>query len=225
MTTAAPKLVVPPAIAALKLEFDAGLHSPDGKACIMEVIAMLAGEKWSDRPACASPVIAVFARVFWDRTPKTWQGLLDRADRIAGSATTKEIDRARGYLAADWAVRRFAPRWLRRAGLEEDAVRLESLAPVTDATSARAAYDAGGDIRQHAWKRYEESLDRIRKAAWAAEAAGAAGGVDPLKGKSYAEKKAWFRAKIDEALGAEIEASIDDGFALLDAMLDLQVAA
>ncbi len=221
---------------------DAGSHQPDGKACVMELVSYMAGEKWSDHPKCTSPVIGAFARTFWDRTPKTWQGLLDRAERIAGSATTREVDRARGYLAADRAVRRFAPRWLRRAGLEEDAVALEALAPVTDEASAKTAYNAGAEIRQRAYDRRDAALAKLRRAAgaagaaWAAWAAGAAGAAEAagaagaaeaawaagLKGKTYDEMRAWVRQKIKAALADEIEASIDDGFALLDAMLALE---
>src|SRR5439155_18001167 len=121
-------------------------------------VSYLAGERWSDRPKCSSPVIGAFCRSLWDRTPRSWPGLLARMDRIAGSAASRDVERARGYLAADWAVRRFAPRWLRRAGLDDDAATLEALAPVIDAKTAKAAHAAGRDIRKRVWKRRLEAL-------------------------------------------------------------------
>jgi hypothetical protein len=40
-----------------------GSHNPDeGEACVMEAVAFVAGEPWSDSPTCASPVIAAFLR-------------------------------------------------------------------------------------------------------------------------------------------------------------------
>ncbi len=47
-----------------------GAHSPgDGQACVMEYVALLAGEEWSDRPSCTHPVLAEMARCVNDRLP------------------------------------------------------------------------------------------------------------------------------------------------------------
>ena len=34
-----------------------GAHDPNGKMCVMEAVAYIAREPWSDHPACVSPVI------------------------------------------------------------------------------------------------------------------------------------------------------------------------
>lgn len=40
-----------------------GAHSPtEGKACVMEYVSVLAGERFSDRPSCTNRVIAAAAR-------------------------------------------------------------------------------------------------------------------------------------------------------------------
>ncbi len=254
MTSATPT-IEPLVIKGLTLIPEAGAHSrgqgKQQKACIMEIVSWLHDGTLNDQPSCSSRVVTAFCRTFWDRSPRTWAGLLERKERIAGSATTPDVDRARGYRAADWAVRRFAPRWLRWLELEDDAKALEALAPVTDEASAIAARKAAAGIREKVDKRYYVALDRIRKAAggawaaWAAEAAGAAWAAgatwaagaawaaeaaeidwSKVKGKTYSEQKDYFqqliRPHIEKALGAEIEASVADGLALLDAMLELK---
>ncbi len=41
----------------------AGMHSPrSGKACVMEYVSLLAGERWSDSPECTNVVVAAVAR-------------------------------------------------------------------------------------------------------------------------------------------------------------------
>ncbi len=54
------------------VRFGYGAHAPtttptgDRDLCIMEAVAFMAGEPWSDSPACASPVIAAFLRSWND---------------------------------------------------------------------------------------------------------------------------------------------------------------
>ena len=51
----------------------AGGHPEDGEFCIMEAVAFVAGEPWSDHPACASQVIGAFMR--------SWNDALDDEGR------------------------------------------------------------------------------------------------------------------------------------------------
>lgn len=44
------------------LTLHAGRHSPGDEMCVMEAVAYIAGEPWSDHPECACPVIATFLR-------------------------------------------------------------------------------------------------------------------------------------------------------------------
>lgn len=48
----------------------AGAHVPhDGEACVMEYVALLAGEPWTDSPKCTHPVLAEMARLANDFGP------------------------------------------------------------------------------------------------------------------------------------------------------------
>ena len=47
-----------------------GSHDdPQDGACIMEAVAYVAGDEWSDHPACACPVISAFLRSWNDALP------------------------------------------------------------------------------------------------------------------------------------------------------------
>src|SRR5215831_14318509 len=48
------------------LSLKQGAHSPDSTFCVMEAVAFVAGEPWSDSPQCACPVISVFLRAWND---------------------------------------------------------------------------------------------------------------------------------------------------------------
>lgn len=54
------------------IRFGAGHHNPtvtptgNRDLCIMEAVAYMAGEPWSDAPECASPVISAFLRAWND---------------------------------------------------------------------------------------------------------------------------------------------------------------
>ena len=52
-----------------------GSHGPNDaqRMCVMEAVAYVAGEDWSDHPACASPVIGAFLR--------SWNDTLNNEDR------------------------------------------------------------------------------------------------------------------------------------------------
>jgi|SRR5579884_3074450 len=95
---------------------------PDGGACVMEAVAWVAGEPWSDHPVCASPVIAGFLRA--------WNDALNDADRqmlkplvlrLVGTAGTEEQELRRSYMALDWHCRVSTPTWLRAAGRVQEA--------------------------------------------------------------------------------------------------------
>ncbi len=221
------------------LVLDKGAHdNPTDGACVMEAVAFMAGEEWSDHPQCASPVLGALLRAWNDRLDdEDRQDLKRYILRLVGSAGTDEQEATRAWMASDWVVRIVAPTWLRltaekvpehAAALTAHAEALSSLPELRagmDVTSIKPALTAARE-EGHAARR--TAVDRLQKATWAAgaaeatwaaEAAGAAG----LKGKSYSELKEFFRARIEEALGESIDASIADGFELLDAMLDAKL--
>ena len=133
-----------------------GHKPPNGhfEACLLEAVAYVAGEPWSDHPECVCPVLAEFGRSWNDAlSDEDRQILLPYIPRLIGTRSTPEVETKRAWMATDWLVREFTPAWLRLAGLTEHAHTLEKLAALTDSASARDA---------------QPSVDAARAAAWAA---------------------------------------------------------
>ena len=118
------------------LVLDANSHDPGSdRMCVMEAVAMLAGEQWSDHPQCASPVIGAFLRSWNDSLPDDdRQQLKQYIPRLLNSRGTHDQETERSWLATDWLVRVQAPAWLRLAGLTEQADLLASMQPVNPTT-------------------------------------------------------------------------------------------
>jgi hypothetical protein len=170
------------------LKLDRGSHQPPSNgleaACVMEAVAYVAGEPFSDHPSCASPVITSFL-ISWNDSmnDEDRQMLKPYIPRLVGTRTTKKDEETRAWMLTDWLARECAPAFLSAAGLTEQARLLESLAPLTSVASARkaqpmldearaAARDAAGvaaAARAAAW-----AAAGVAAAAWAA--AGAAAG-------------------------------------------------
>ena len=143
-------------------------RNDEQRMCVMEAVAFLAGEEWSDHPACASRIVGTFLRAWNDVLPDDQrQELRQYIPRLVGSAGTPEQEERRSWMALDWLVRVQAPAWLRLAGLTGQADMLTGMAEVNAETcpSIKAPLQA---VRQDA--------DAARAAAWAAarDAAGAA---------------------------------------------------
>jgi hypothetical protein len=140
------------------LTLAAGAHdSPDDGMCVMEAVAYVAGETFTDHPECASPVISSFLR--------SWNDGLGDADRqmlkpyiprLVGTRTTAQDEETRAWMLTDWLARECAPAFMRLAGLTKQAELLEQLAPLTDAGSA---------------KRAQKTLNKAQKDSAAARAA------------------------------------------------------
>ena len=160
------------------------------EACVMEAVAYVAGEPWSDHPACASPVLRSFL-VSWNDSlsDDDRQMLKPYISRLVGTRTTEADETARAWMLTDWLARECAPAWMRLAGLTEQAVALEGLAPLKDGCSARAAQPTLAQARKGsaaagaaAW---DAAWDAARAAAWdaardAARAAARAAAWDAL---------------------------------------------
>jgi hypothetical protein len=156
-----------------------GKHAgPDDGGCVMEWTSWVAGEEWTDRPACACPVLTAFALRINDRMPdRPRQRLLPYVPRLAGSRSDPDRELRRGFLAADRAVRVFAPLALDAAGLGGEAAALRGLAEVSDAATARSAYaatDAAADAAAYAPYAYAAAYAATAYAADAASYAAAA---------------------------------------------------
>ena len=122
-----------------QLVLASGGHSSwEAGACVMEAVAYVAGEPYSDHPECASPTITSFL--------VSWNDALNDVDRqilkpyivrLVGTRTTAADEEIRAWLLTDWLARECAPAWLRLAGLTDQADALERLAPLADARSAK----------------------------------------------------------------------------------------
>jgi len=122
-----------------------GDHSANAELemCVMEAAAYVAGEPWSDHPACACPVITEFMISWNDSLPND-------ADRdrllkpliplIVGTRSTKEVEERRSYMALDWLIRVYTPKWLDMVpALHERAKELRELDAIVDMAGATAA--------------------------------------------------------------------------------------
>ena len=156
---------------------------PDGAdtcdACIMEIVAWIAGEPWSDHPGCASPVIGAFLRSWndvLDDDPR--QDLKRYARRLVGSRGTAAQEDARGWMALDWLVRTHTPAWLRLAGLNAQADRLAGLPEFRAGMDVAPLKPTLQAVRQDAAAAWAAAGDAAWAAAWAAagDAAWAAAG-------------------------------------------------
>ena len=197
-----------------KLSLKAGAHSPDSTFCVMEAVAFVAGEPWSDHPECACPVISAFLRSWNDalRSDADRDRLLKPLIRdLVGSRSSEEVEEKRALLCADWLIRKNTPTWLRLAGLTVRADILESLPEITSFAqipSIRGPIDAA---RQDAYAAWDAAWDAARDAA--RDAAGAAAG-------DAAGDAAWAAARA--AAGAAGWAKLAPTVALLqDSALDL----
>jgi hypothetical protein len=195
------------------LALDKGAHDPGAAMCVMEAVAYVAGEEWSDHPKCASPVISAFMRSWNDALPEADRNRLLKPYvlRLVGTAATAEVEEVRAWMCLDWLVRVHTPAWLRLAGLSEQADRLAGLPEFragVDVSSVRPAIDAGAAavagvaawdaVGPAAW---DAAWDAAWAAAWAAAARDAA---DAAVAAVVARDAAW-----DAALTAARDAARD----------------
>ncbi len=178
----------PKRLAKLK-KLEHGAHAKNAsKMCAMEAVAFVAGEPWSDHPECACPVIGAFMRSWNDGLPDGDRTalLLPLIPKLVGTRSTKDIERRRSLMAADWLIRTHTPAWLRLAGLTKQADMVAGLPEITDMAqypSLRGPMEAVRADASAAWAAaWDAAWDAARDAAWAAagdaarDAAGAAAG-------------------------------------------------
>jgi hypothetical protein len=159
------------------LSLKAGSHSPDSTFCVMEAVAFVAGEAWSDHPQCACPVISAFLRSWNDGLPSDAERNRLLKELIPSLVGTRNqaVERKRSLMAADWLIRTHTPAWLRLAGLIAQAERLEALPEITDMAQYPSLKGPIEAVRQDAYAVW----DAAGAAAWAAarDAAWAAAGA------------------------------------------------
>lgn len=122
-------------------------HSRRGtKLTLLELVSWFSHEPHSDTPQTVSPVVSSFARWLaagFDDDDR--QALKAIASRLIGTGPAPaDEERARQWLATEWLVHVQAPAWLRAAGLNEAADRLESLGRLDDYLELVRAVDILG---------------------------------------------------------------------------------
>lgn len=153
------------------LTLERGSHHPNGRFCVMEAVAYVAGEPWSDAPECCSPVIGAFLRRWNDDLDDAGRQILKPyVPRLVGTRGSDATEQTRSWLAADWLVRECTPVWLDAAGLTEEAAALRSLPQLqypVDLDRAMPAIQAARDKADAARAAARDAAwDAARAAAW-----------------------------------------------------------
>ncbi len=124
-----------------------GSHEPNGdQMCVMEYIAYIEGEPWSDRPTCVCPIIGCLLR--------TWNDTFDEDDCqrtdvllplvstvIGTNSDDLNVKIKRSWLAIDWDIRVRTTTWLRASGLEQEAVSIESIPTIESCEKLEKYFD------------------------------------------------------------------------------------
>lgn len=157
-----------------------GSHRPGELMCVMEAVAFVAGEPWSDHPECASQVIGAFLRIWHDELPDAERTklLLPLISHLIGTKGSEALEQRRATMAADWLIRVHTPAWLRLAKLDAQADALGRLPEITDfaqcqglmptleaagaaARDAAAAWDAAWDAIAETKKHLQQSAVQL----------------------------------------------------------------
>lgn len=158
--------------------------------CIMEAVAFMAGEPWSDKPVCASPVATNFLR--------SWQDALSDEDRdrllpasvwiprLIGSRGDEATEERRAFLVWDWVIRTHTPAWMELVpALAEHAAALRALPEIVDLSSAGVATRASSKASSKA---------SAGEAEWAVAEWAAAGRDAWAATRASAGAAAWYAA-------------------------------
>src|SRR5437867_4486622 len=96
------------------IQLAAGAHHDfsDG-LCVMEAVAYVASEPFSDHPECASKVLGAFMRQWNDDLPSDERTRLLKPliPKLIGTAASDEVEVRRAWMVGDWFVREHLPAW------------------------------------------------------------------------------------------------------------------
>jgi hypothetical protein len=177
-----------------------GAHEDHEAMCVMEAVAFVAGEPWSDYPECACPVISAFLRAWNDALSDDERDPLLRPliPRMIGTRRDTAVEQRRATMAIDWLVRVHTPVWLRPAlkAARDDAAAVWGVGWVAGRTAAMdaaraAAMDAAMDATRATVMdpgraaAMDAAMDAAMRLSWTA-----AGGL----GRAAAMNGAWVAA-------------------------------
>ncbi len=181
-----------------------GAHTvKDGRKCVNEFGAWVAGEAHSDMPRCFTPAGARFMMRLNDRLPDDLrQQLLPLAIEMVGTNTGAADDEIRRWMCVEWAVRVAARYWFAEAGRQDWCARVDALATIVDRETARTAAKVLREIR---------AADATAYAAYAAAAAAAAADDDAAADAAAAVYAAYAAADARQrkAWGVLLPSAID----------------
>src|SRR6266478_2829735 len=160
------------------LSLKVGSHAANSTFCVMEAVAYVAGESWSDHPECACPVISAFLRSWNDslRSDQDRDRLLKPLIPKLVGTRNSTLEERRSLMAADWLVRVHTPAWLRLAGLTSQAESLEQLPEILSMAQIPSIRGPLEAVRKDAYAAWAAARAAARDAARDAvgDAAGAA---------------------------------------------------
>jgi hypothetical protein len=179
-------------------------------AGVMEAVAYVAGEPFSDHPQCASPVLGAFLRAWNDRLDdETRQRLKPYVVRLVGTAGSDKAERLRRDMLWEWVLGTLVPTWLETAGMQ------------AEANDVRArGRPALGHVREEAWERRMAARERLIALvrAYAASASAHAAPADAAY-EAAAYAAAAYAASAACAASAAYAASASDASDAADASL------
>ena len=151
----------------------AGIHAtPQLGMSLLEAVAYVANEPYSDQPECCCPVLAKFGQS-WNnlmRSDEERDQLLQYVPRLVNTAVSRDLERRRRLLVGEWLLRVYAPVWLDAASFPEHAETLRTMQPANLHT-LKATHRAVSETRE----RLEARVYVPPTIKW--DARGAAGGV------------------------------------------------
>lgn len=107
------------------------------QTCVMEVVSLLAGEKFSDNPECACPILTSLAIRTNDwMDDKERQMLWPYTTRLAGSRADVQTEKERLCAITDWACKEVAPAILEKQGFQTLAEQIKNLKQISDKETA-----------------------------------------------------------------------------------------
>lgn len=191
-----------------------GFHQPNdlGTACVMEAVAYVAGEPWSDHPECVCPVLGAFMRMWNDALDDDTRSrlLLPLVPQLVGTHGGRSLEERRAFMAIDWLVRVHMPTWLRLAGFSDHADALAALPEITSDDQ----FDASQPMIRAAWKAiggpavWDEDCTAAETITGAA--AGASAGVPAETAARFAIRTDALYSPVEAALAAARGAAGDE---------------
>jgi hypothetical protein len=140
------------------VRLEPGTHrSPRHGVCLLELVSLMAEEKFSDRPRCACVVIAALLRSWNDRSGHAErQALRPYARRVVGSRARRSVTRRRRDICLTWAGADLTGNWASRA-IRRLGMRLRILTLLGVRSALRLNEGAGGLASRAVFSRYESA--------------------------------------------------------------------